>query len=180
MVLLVRPEDAPLSRRILEGTGWRFKLGDRWPWRIFRTAAYLYDDRLGIDLMWGIPGAPFPLPRLPSLERALWAGAARGPHGFLQPEMEPLVVFLATQAARLTIRGPHRYASWTQDLAVGADAVRSWQRVWDIAKAIGAEDPVRRALASADIPSDPSPPPRDPRLRPERCRAGFLCYIRWR
>jgi len=55
MVLLVRPEDAPLSRRILEGTGWRFKLGDRWPWRIFRTAAYLYDDRLGIDLMWGIP-----------------------------------------------------------------------------------------------------------------------------
>ena len=139
MVLLVRREDAPASRRILEGTGWRFELGDRWPWWIFRTAAYLYDDRLGIDLMWGIPGAPFPIPRLSSLERELWPGAARGSHGFLQPEPEPLVVFLATQAARLHIRGAHRYASWTQDLAVCADQVRSWQRVWDIARA----DPYR-------------------------------------
>jgi methylase of polypeptide subunit release factors len=155
MVLLVRREDAPASRRILEGTGWRFELGDRWPWRIFRTAAYLYDDRLGIDLMWGIPGAPFPLPRLPSLERELWAGTARGSHGFLEPEPEPLVVFLATQAARLHIRGAHRYASWTQDLAVCAEHVRSWQRVWDIARATHTEDSVRRGLGLADISGAP-------------------------
>jgi len=158
MVLLVRPEDAPVSKRILEGTGWRFELGDRWPWRIFRTAAYLYDDRLGIDLMWGMPGAPLPLPRLPSLERELWAGAVRGPHGFLQPEPEPLVVFLATQAARLNVRGAHRYASWTQDLAVCAGAVRSWRRVSDIASEVGVEGSVRRALASADVSNELIPP----------------------
>jgi release factor glutamine methyltransferase len=154
MVLLVRPEDALPSRRILEGTGWRFAIGDRWPWRVFRTVAYLYDDRLGIDLMSGIPGAPFPLPRLRSLDRELWAGAAQGAYGFLQPEPEPLAVFLATQAARLQIRGAHRYASWTYDLAVCADEVRSWQRVWEVARAIGAEGSVRRALASAHVPSD--------------------------
>jgi release factor glutamine methyltransferase len=157
MVLLVRREDAPVSRRILEGTGWRFELGDRWPWWIFRTAAFLYDDRLGIDLMWGIPGAPFPIPRLSSLERELWAGAAGGSHGFLQPEPEPLVVFLATQAARLHIRGAHRYASWTQDLAVCADQVRSWQRVWDIVRETHTEDSVRRGLGLAEVRGDPEP-----------------------
>jgi release factor glutamine methyltransferase len=158
MVILVRPDDAPTSRKILEATGWRFELGDRWPWRIFRTAAYLYDDRLGIDLMWGIPGAPFPMPRLPSVERELWAGAAPGPHGFLKPEAEPLVVFLATQAARLHIRGAHRYTSWTQDLAVCADEVRSWERVWDVARSSGAQDSVRRGLGLADVPSEPGGP----------------------
>jgi release factor glutamine methyltransferase len=155
MVILVRSDDAPASRKILEATGWRFELGERWPWRIFRTAAYLYDDRLGIDLMWGIPGAPFPMPLLTSLERELWARATPGPHGFLKPEAEPLVVFLATQAARLHMRGAHRYASWTQDLAVCAEEVRSWERVWDVANSSGAEDSVRRGLGLAGIPIDP-------------------------
>jgi release factor glutamine methyltransferase len=178
MVLLVRPEDAAASRSILEATGWRFELGDRWPWRIFRTAAYLYDDRLGIDLMWGIPGAPFPMPRLRSLERALWAGATPGPHGFLQPEPEPLVVFLATQAARLHIRGAHRYASWTQDLAVCAEEVRSWQGVWDVARATDVEDSVRRGLRLADLPSHPGQQPSREGLRTRTAWLGADVLIR--
>jgi methylase of polypeptide subunit release factors len=154
IVLLVRAQDAPLSRTILEATRWRFELGDRGPWRIFRTVAYLYDDRLGISLMWAIPGAPLPLPRLGSLERELWAGATRGSHGFLQPAPEPLVVFLATQAARLHIRGPQRYASWTRDLATSTSEVLSWQRVWDVAKATRVEASVRRGLALAGTGGD--------------------------
>jgi release factor glutamine methyltransferase len=155
MVLLVRREDAPASRRILEGTDWRFELGDRWPWRVFRTVSYLYDDLLGISLMWGIPGAPLPLPRLGSLERELWAGATRGSHAFLQPAPEPLVVFLATQAARLHIRGSQRYASWTRDLATSISEVRSWQRVWDVARRARAEAAVRRGLALAGTRPEP-------------------------
>jgi release factor glutamine methyltransferase len=159
IVLLVRAQDAPLSRTILDATRWRFELGDSGPWRIFRTVAYLYDDRLGISLMWAIPGAPLPLPRLGSLERELWAGATRGSHGFLQPAPEPLVVFLATQAARLHIRGPRRYASWTRDLATSTFEVLSWERVWDVAKATRVEASVRRGLTLAGIGRDLGEPP---------------------
>ncbi len=156
MVLLVRPQDAAAGREILEPTGWRFELGDRGPWRLFRTASYLYDDLMGITLMWGIPGAPLPLPRLRSLERELWAEASRGSYGFGQPAPEPLLVFLATQAARLHLRGAQRYASWRQDLAACADQVRSWQRVWEVANATGSADSVRRGLDLVGVSSAPS------------------------
>ena len=181
IVLLVRAEDAPVSRTILEATRWRFELGDRGPWRIFRTVVYLYDDRLGISLMWAIPGAPLPLPRLGSLERELWAGATRGSHGFLQPAPEPLVVFLATQAARLHIRGPQRYASWTRDLATSAREVLSWQRVWDVAKATRVEASVRRGLALADTGGDLGEPPAPDGLgtRARWSLAEFLIRHAW-
>jgi HemK-like putative methylase len=162
MALFVRHEDAPTARTVLENTDWRFEFGDRWPWRVFRTVAYLYDDRLGIDLMSGIPGAPLPWPRIPGLERALWAGATRGSYGFMEPEPEPLLVFLATQQARLHIRGPHRYASWTRDLGVCAQQVRSWTRVRDIACAVHTEDSVRRGLEAAQVMTDQTAgPPRE-------------------
>jgi len=153
IVLLVRPSDAGSAGEILRGTNWRFRVGDRGAWRLYRTVGFLYDDRLGIDLMWGVPGAPLPFRHLGSLERALWEGARSGWNGFLEPEPEALLVFLATQGTRLYIRGRNRYGSWIEDLASCAGQVQDWRKAWDIALAAGVEGSLRRGLDIAGVAS---------------------------
>lgn len=151
MALLVREADASGAREVLERTAWRFQLGDRGPWRICRTATYLYDDLLAIALMWGIPGAPLPFRRLRALERELWASAKPGAHGFPQPEAEELLVFLCSQGARLGLRRSRRNESWFEHIAVCASQVTSWSRVRDIARTASVEESVRRGLEHADV-----------------------------
>jgi methylase of polypeptide subunit release factors len=151
MVLFVHPDDAHAAQEVLRGTGWRFRLGDRGAWRLFRTVAYLYDDRLGIVLMWGIPGAPLPFARIGALERELWARSRPGWNGFLEPEPDALFVFLATQGTRLHMRGRHRYGSWIGDLAMCAARIEDWRRVWDLAGAARVEGSVRRGLDLAGV-----------------------------
>ncbi len=85
--MLVGNEDADAARRVLESSGWRYALATSGAWRLTRTATYLWDEGTGVDLHWGVPGAPFATRRLRRLERALWAAARPGGTGLLEPDL---------------------------------------------------------------------------------------------
>ena len=93
---------------------------------------------------------------LGSLGSSALSGPARpvARTGSWSPSLSPSLCSWRPKQARLHIRGAHRYASWTRDVGVCAQQVRSWTRVRDIALAVHAEDSVRRGLEAAQVTAD--------------------------
>jgi release factor glutamine methyltransferase len=144
--LLVSPVRADAARRALESLDWRFELGRRGVWRAIPRVSYLWDDLLGVHLLWGIPGAPFTLRRAREFERQLWRRAEPGAHGLRVAHRDDLVVYGAVQAARPG--RPQKYEA--EDLAsfVRKEGLGG---ALDAARAVGLGSAVVRGLRAAGI-----------------------------
>jgi SAM-dependent methyltransferase len=141
--ILVRPRDSARARNVLSATGWTFSPDNGVLWRLSRAAAF---DRSGnrVDLHWGLHAAHLPSATLNALERSLWDGARPGPAGFLEPDDESLVVFLAVHAAG------HRFerAEWVENVNRAAGFVGDWSRVRQIARQAHVVETLERALTN--------------------------------
>jgi release factor glutamine methyltransferase len=84
----------------MEAFDWQFELGSRGMWRLVPKASYLWDDLVGIDLLWGIPSAPLALRVARRLERRLWRRSRPVDEGVRLAHPDDLLIFAAVQAAR--------------------------------------------------------------------------------
>jgi methylase of polypeptide subunit release factors len=98
--LLVPRGAARTARRLLAGSDWRFELGARGIWRAIPKVSYLWTDLVGVDVLWGVPGAPLALRRARRLERRLWERSELGELGLRLAHPDDLLVFAAVQVAR--------------------------------------------------------------------------------
>ena len=142
--LLVPGRHAHVVRRRLQAGGWRFSAANGLLWRLDRAAAFERDGVV-IDLHWGLHVAIVPPWLLRSLERDLWAGASRSAQGWLEPRIEPLLVYLAVRAAGQAFVKPES----VRCVAAAMQRVEDWDEVDAIARRARVTDSVRRALACA-------------------------------
>jgi release factor glutamine methyltransferase len=151
--LLVPPHRAVAARRALERFDWRFELGGRGMWRAIPHVSYLWDDLLGIEVLWGISGAPLAVRRAVALERRIWRRAQAADHGLLLAQPDDLIVYGALQASR-----PGRPQKFdAEDLA---HFVRETplERALEAAHAVGLDAAVARGLRNAGVEA-PAPRP---------------------
>jgi release factor glutamine methyltransferase len=149
--VLVRPEDAAKAREYFAKGGWRPT--QEAFWRLSRTTCYWW-EQVGIDLHWGIHAGHLPARSFRTLEAELWRGAVRGPSGFLEPRLEPLLVYLALHAAGHGFDQPR----WSVSVARCAELVDDHAEVERIAAECHAGTALRRALAVAKGAADPGHP----------------------
>ena len=147
--ILVPREKAGAARRALQRLDWRFELGRHGMWRAIPKVSYLWDDLVGVDLLWGIQGAPVALLPTRRLEQRIWASAEGEP--FRLASAEDLMIVGAIQASRPG--RPQKYEA--EDLAVFA-AGKPLDGVLDAAAELGLEPAVARGLREAGI-SVPAP-----------------------
>ena len=149
--LLVPRAKARTARRVLDGFDWRFELGGRGMWRAVPKVSYLWDDLVGIDLLWGIPSAPFALRDAKGLGRRLWRRSVAVEGGVRLAHPDDLIIFAAVQAARPG--RPQKYDS--EDLAAFAAGRDDWDDVFRSAREVGLLPATRRGLRAAGaLPED--------------------------
>ena len=88
------------ARHELDRMDWWLRLGVVGPWRLARTATYVWADGASIHLHRGVPSAPMLHGALRRLERGLLATAARDPDGVRVVDPAAARVFAAVQATR--------------------------------------------------------------------------------
>jgi methylase of polypeptide subunit release factors len=145
--LLVPRANARAARRILSTFDWRFELGGRGMWRTVPKVSYLWDDLVGIDLLWGIQSAPFAFRNAKRLERRLWRRSVIAEGGMRLAHPDDLVVFAAVQAARPG--RPQKYDG--EDLAAFAAGRSDWEAILRSARQVGLRTAVERGLRVAGV-----------------------------
>lgn len=145
--LLIRRTHASSARTLLREFDWRFELGGRGMWRVIPKVSYLWDDLVGIDLLWGVPSAPFAFRDARSLERRLWDRARVAENGLLFAHPDDIAVFGAVQASRPG--RPQKYDA--EDLAVFAAGRTDWDGVIASAAEVGLAGAAARGSTVAGI-----------------------------
>jgi HemK-like putative methylase len=151
--LLIRPIDASSARTILGEFDWRFELGGKGVWRAIPRVSFLWDDLVGIDLLWGVPGAPFAIRDARALEARLWARARISEHGLLLAHPDDVAVFGAVQASRPG--RPQKYDA--EDVAMFAAGRTDWDGVIVSAAEVQLAGAAARGSAVAGIAHAPRP-----------------------
>ena len=128
--VLVPRSAARRARQVLVAHGWTFEEGNGLLWRLSEAAAF---QRTGfhLDLHWGIHAAHLPGFALRPLEQAIRAGARPAPSGFLEPDPESLVVFLAVHVVGHAFERPE----WSENVLAADRLVRDEAKMWRIARA---------------------------------------------
>jgi release factor glutamine methyltransferase len=142
--ILVPREKARAARLALQALDWRFELGGHGMWRAVPKVSYLWDDLVGVDLLWAIQGAPFALLPVRGLEQRIWA-RAEGDHLRLA-SAEDVMIVGALQASRPG--RPQKYEA--EDLAAFVDG-KSFDGMLEAAADLGLEHAVVRGLREAGI-----------------------------
>ena len=145
--LLIRPGDVSAARKLFHEFDWRFELGGRGMWRAIPKVSYLWDDLVGIDLLWGVPSAPFAFREAKALETRLWARSQIADHELLLAHPDDIAVFAAVQASRPG--RPQKYDA--EDLAVFAAGRADWDSAVASAAEVGLAGAMARGLAAAGI-----------------------------
>jgi methylase of polypeptide subunit release factors len=145
--LLIRRTHASSARTLLREFDWRFELGGRGMWRAIPKVSYLWDDLVGIDLLWGVPSAPFAFRDARALEARLWARARVAEHELLLAHPDDVAVFGAVQASRPG--RPQKYDA--EDLALFAAGRTDWDGVIASAAEVGLAGAAERGSAVAGI-----------------------------
>ena len=126
--------------------------------------SYLWDDLVGVDLLWGVQGSPLGVRRERELERRLWLRATPGDRGFRLGHPDDVAIYGAVQASRPG--RPQRFEG--EDLAAFLQG-RPTGDVVVAARQVGLEAAVVRGLGVAGIVAD-----QPPRSLPDR--AGDLAW----
>ena len=151
--LLVPRAHVSSARTLLRELDWRFELGGRGMWRAIPKVSYLWDDLVGIDLLWGFPSAPFAFRGAKALETRLWTRAQVAEHGLLLAHSDDIAVFAAVQASRPG--RPQKYDA--EDLGVFAAGSMHRDEVIASAAQVGLAEAAARGLAVAGIDADRQP-----------------------
>ena len=167
--LLVHPEHAKVARRVLRASGWQFAPHNGVLWRRDRAAAFTRSG-ITIDLHWGLHAYMVSPRLLRRLEEPLWRGAQRSNDGWLEPEVEPLLVYLSVNAAGKRFGSPAALAL-IRTVAQKSD----WSRVEAIARESRLWGTVQQAVAlTNDFPRTGQPPLFDGRVLTYRLAIGSL------
>jgi release factor glutamine methyltransferase len=137
-VLLVSRGDADAARRVVEGTGWRYRAGHRGRHRFVRQALFTWDGGASVWVCWGIPAAPLPARALASLEDRVWRRARPSEDGLREPHPVDALLVAAVQVARPGFERP----KWRQEM------IRLSGQEFDPAEAIAA---AREAGVAASV-----------------------------
>ena len=143
--VLIPRWEAQRARRTLEAAGWKFDTENGVLWKLSAAATF---ERSGFsaDVHWGLHAAHLPAWSFRRLEDALWHGAERGQSGFLEPDPETLLVFLAVHVVGHGFARPE----WQENVRRAADLVADWSRVWRIARVAHVSRAVQAALGSQE------------------------------
>jgi methylase of polypeptide subunit release factors len=161
--ILVPRKQAHAARDALRALDWRFELGRHGMWRAIPKVSYLWDDLVGVDLLWAIQGAPFAMTSVGRLEERIWATAEGEP--LRLASAEDLMIVGAIQASRPG--RPQKYDA--EDLAAFA-AGRSLDGVLEAAAELGVEAAVVRGLRRAGIST----------TAPRRSASWTVADLAWR
>jgi methylase of polypeptide subunit release factors len=161
--ILVPRDRARAARRALEALDWRFELGRRGMWRAIPKVSYLWDDLVGVDLLWAIQGAPFAILPARRLERRLWARAEGD--GVRLASTQDVMIVAAVQASRPG--RPQKYEA--EDLAAFAEG-KSLDGLLEAAADVGLAPAVIRGLGQAGIRT----------TAPRRTVAWTVADVAWR
>ena len=149
MDLLIRSTDRARLGRVLEELGFSFHPGNDLWWRASGHVRYVRSGFV-VDIHWSLARPAVPGFLLRSLERSLWGGAIAGASGFLEPEIEPLLVMLALDAASAGWDRPGDVAT----VRAAANQVVHWDRVWRIAAVCHGVTAVRTGLGEPEWGTD--------------------------
>ena len=141
-LLVPRPQHRRAARA-LDGTDWRFDVGNRGIWRLTRRASYGWDHGMVIHLHWGVPAAPLPSRALGRLEALVW-----------ERRLDPAVQ-LAVASVQVARPQPRR-GRWAGVVADAAGRAEDWSDVAEVANAARVAGSVRRALARSGGASLPA------------------------
>lgn len=158
-------------RRHLASKGWRFIPQNGLLWRPDRAAAF---EKRGVtlDLHWGLHAHMVSPRLLRYLERDLWEKAKkRSDEGWLEPRIEPLLVYLAFHAAAKNFGQPQALRM----IAAAARQVEDWALVERVARRSRIWGSVRHAIDFAmGAPHTNRPSLLDGRLASARVVAASL------
>ena len=152
--ILVAKDQRMDAVKLFDRLGWRYSWIRSGLLRLVPGTTYWWDRGPIIELLWGLPAAPFPSWALRRLTRELWRTASdSAPHA--TPDPDTLLVHLAVQACR---PGRGHEADWVDFLAARPSA--DMARVEAIAQRCGVSRAVRRASIDAGRGGDrPGPGP---------------------
>lgn len=139
--VLVPRSAAGFVRRQLKTRGWRFEPGNGVLWHL-SAAATFERDLFRADVHWGLHAAHLPARSLRPLEDALWRSARPGLSGFLEPDPEALLVFLAVHVVGHRFERPE----WQENVRRASEQIGDWNKVWRIARRARVRSAVLAAL----------------------------------
>ena len=154
MDLLVPRSKAKVARRVLDSFDWQFELGGMGMWRAIPKVSYLWNDLVGIDLLWGVPSAPLAVRHARRLEQHLWRRSEPTEAGARLADPDDLIVYAAVQTSRPG--RPQRYDG--EDLAAFIEGRGGVGGALAVADGLGLGASTRRGLHVAGVNSDRSAP----------------------